>query len=65
MTAVYKGDMPCSCRSPEKPRKRCDALIKNVYYHERIEANLLAWDRLRRQGWELRSSKRGTYVTPP
>lgn len=66
VTAVYKGDMPmCLEVAGGSEQRTIEVVIEDVYYHERIEANLLCWDRMRRDGWELHSSKEGTYVITP
>jgi transposase InsO family protein len=39
--------------------------VPNVYYHERFSANLLSWNVLREEGWEMHSTKRTTFVQTP
>jgi hypothetical protein len=36
-----------------------------VYYHERIDANLLSWGCMREDGWEMHSTKQGTFLVTP
>src|SRR4051812_47848516 len=64
---VDKSCMPLRLEvaSDSEERSIVDVVIPDVYYHERIEASLLCWDRMRKNGWELHSSKQGTYVVTP
>lgn len=39
--------------------------VPNVYYHKTISSNLLSWDKLRLDGWEMHSDKKGTHVLDP
>lgn len=64
VSAVYKGDMPMRLQSAGSDRK-IRVTIKDVYYHERIHINLLSWDCMRKDGWEMISSPKGTQLTTP
>ena len=64
VTAVYKGDMPLRLQVADSERA-VRVLIRDVYYHERFDANLLSWGQMRKDGWELHSSKEGTYLITP
>jgi hypothetical protein len=63
--AVYRGDMPLRLPVAGDEQKFTSVTIHNVYYHESIDANLLSWGCMRLAGWELHSSKSGTYVITP
>jgi hypothetical protein len=39
--------------------------VESVYYHERFSANLLSWNVLRAQGWEMHSTRDATFVQTP
>jgi hypothetical protein len=39
--------------------------VEGVYYHERFSANLLSWNVLRAQGWEMHSTRASTFVQTP
>lgn len=65
ISAVYKGDMPMRIPVDGKPDKVVNIAIKDVYYHERIDSNLLSWDRMRVSGWHLHSTPEGTYLITP
>ena len=43
VNAVYKGDMPMRLPLAESPGEYVSITIRDVYYHERIDANLLSW----------------------
>lgn len=62
VTAMYKGDMPLRL---ESAKGIVEVLIRDVYYHSKIEANLLCWDLMRRSGWQLHSAREGTHVIIP
>jgi hypothetical protein len=64
VTAVYKGDMPLrlNVENSERPVR---VIIRDVYWHERFDANLLSWGLMRKDGWKLNSSKDGTFLTTP
>ena len=64
VTAMYKGDMPLRLRVDDT-EKNVRVLIRDVYYHERFDANLLSWGQMRRDGWELHSTKDGTHLITP
>ena len=64
INASYKGDMPLRLQRADKD-KILKVVIKDVYYSERFEANLLSWGSMRLDGWELHSSDRGTYLVTP
>lgn len=66
VVATLIGDMPLNLQSAdERHPKACTEIVKDVYYHEKIEANLLSWDKMRRNGWELHSTKAGTDLVTP
>ena len=65
VNAVYKGDLPMRLPINSNSDTCLRTSIKDVYYHERFDANLLSWDCMRRGGWELHSSKNGTYLLTP
>jgi hypothetical protein len=65
VSAVYKGDMPMRLPVAGKPDSRVTITIRDVYYHERIDANLLSWGCMRLDGWEMHSTSEGTYVVTP
>jgi hypothetical protein len=66
VVATLIGDMPLSLQSAdERHPKVCTEIVKDVYYHEKIEANLLSWDKMRCTGWELHSTKAGTDLVTP
>lgn len=64
LSAMYKGDL-----SMRLPVAGTDTFVKvtirNVYYHERFDANLLSWGAMRRAGWEMHSTQRGTHLMTP
>jgi hypothetical protein len=64
VTAVYKGDMPLRLNVADSER-RVRVIIRDVYWHERFDANLLSWGLMRKDGWKLNSSKDGTFLTTP
>lgn len=64
VSAVYKGDMPMRLPVAGK-ESRVTITIRDVYYHERIDANLLSWGCMRLDGWEMHSTSDGTYVVTP
>ena len=65
VSAVYKGDMPMRLPLADKPGQYASITIRDVYYHERIDANLLSWGCMRKNGWEMHSTKVGTYLVTP
>ena len=65
VSAVYKGDMPMRLPLADKPGEYVSITIRDVYYHERIDANLLSWGCMREDGWEMHSTKEGTYLVTP
>lgn len=65
VNAVYKGDMPMRLAAAEKSGTRVSVMIPDVYYHERIDANLLSWGCMRLDGWEMHSTKDETYLVTP
>jgi hypothetical protein len=65
VSAVYKGDMPMRLPVAGKPDSRVTITIRDVYYHERIDANLLSWGCMRLDGWEMHSTPEETYVVTP
>ena len=66
VSAVYKGDMPIRLPVADKPAGSFVTLtIRNVYFHERIDANLLSWGCMCLDGWEMHSTKKETYVVTP
>jgi hypothetical protein len=64
VNAVYKGDMPMRLQVAGKETK-VSILIREVYYHERIDANLLSWGGMRLDGWSMHSTPDGTYLVTP
>jgi hypothetical protein len=64
LSAMYKGDMPMRLRVSGMD-KHVKVIINDVYYHERFDANLLSWGSMRRNGWEMHSTKNGTYLLTP
>ena len=65
VSAVYKGEMPLRLNRADDPDRRVRVTIKDVYFHERIEANLLSWGCMREEGWEMHSTKDGTHLITP
>jgi Chromo (CHRromatin Organisation MOdifier) domain/Zinc knuckle len=65
VSAVYKGDMPMRLPVAGKPATCISITIREVYYHERIDANLLSWGCMRLDGWEMHSDKDGTFLITP
>jgi hypothetical protein len=65
VSAVYKGDMPMRLPVAGKESKVISIVIRDVYYHERIDANLLSWGCMRLDGWQMHSTPDGTYVVTP
>jgi hypothetical protein len=65
VSAVYKGDMPMQLSVAGMPNSRISITIRDVYYHERIDANLLSWGCMRLYGWEMHSDKDGTFFITP
>jgi hypothetical protein len=65
VSAVYKGDMPMRLAIASKPDTRISITIRDVYYHERFDANLLSWGCMRLDGWEMHSDKDGTFFVTP
>lgn len=65
VSAVYKGDMPMRLPLADKPGEYVCLTIRDVYYHERIDANLLSWGCMREDGWEMHSTKEGTFLVTP
>ena len=64
LSAMYKGDLPL--RLPVAGTDRfVSETIKDVYYHERFDANLISWGLLRKAGWELHSTPTGTHLRTP
>jgi transposase InsO family protein len=64
VSAVYKGDMPMRLQVAGKETK-ATVLIRGVYYHERIDANLLSWGLMRVDGWQMHSTPEGTHLLTP
>jgi hypothetical protein len=65
VSAVYKGDMPMRLPVAGKPGSFVSITIRDVYFHERIDANLLSWGCMCLDGWEMHSNKKETYVVTP
>lgn len=61
----HKGDMPLRLPVAGQPDKYVRVVLRDVYYHERFDANLLSWGVMREDGWELHSSKDGTHLVTP
>ena len=67
LTATYKGDLPLRLRTAENSESDTYTVvnIKDVYFHERFDANLLSWGCMKEDGWELHSTPAGTYLKTP
>ena len=65
VTAMHKGDMPLRLPIAGRARKHVRVTICHVYYHERFDVNLLSWDRMRTEGWEMHSTTAGTHLITP
>lgn len=65
VNAAYKGDMPMRLPIADKRGTYVSITIGDVYYHERIDANLLSWGCMRVDGWEMHSTSEGTYLVTP
>lgn len=66
VTAKQKGVL--NMRLPvhgDKKGQHVRVKLENVYYHERFDVTLLCWDDMRKKGWELHSTKKGTHVITP
>lgn len=52
LTATYKGDLPLRLRTTESSKSDSYAVvnIKDVYFHERFDANLLSWGCMKEDG---------------
>ena len=57
--------MPLRLAIAGKPDSQVNVTIRDVYYHERIDANLLSWGSMRLDGWEMHSDANGTYFVTP
>ena len=64
VNSVWKGDMPLRLKEAGTD-KIVRILIRNVYFHESIEANLLSWGDMRLDGWEFHSDLKGTHLITP
>jgi hypothetical protein len=65
LSAMYKGDLPLRLPLASGPDGHVRVIIKDVYYHERFDANLLSWGCMRTDGWQMHSDKNGTYLVTP
>ena len=65
LSAMYKGDLTMRLRVSGSSSRFVTVTIRDVYYHERFDANLLSWGAMRRRGWEMHSTKSGTYLVTP
>jgi transposase InsO family protein len=65
VTARHKGDLHMRLAVAGRSGKAVRVKIKNVYFHERIDANLLSWGCMREEGWELHSTKVATHLVTP
>ncbi len=65
--AVYKGELNIRLNVEDKNKelKQIKVKVPDVYYHERFDANLLSWGKMRKAGWKLASSSSGTFLTTP
>jgi hypothetical protein len=64
VSAKWVGDL--RLRLPvHKENRHVWVTIRNVYYHEKFDANLLSWDLMKEDGWRMKSCKRATYLTTP
>jgi hypothetical protein len=65
VVATYKGDLPLRLPAADGSGRCVLVTIKDVYYHERFDANLLSWGRMKEDGWELHSTSARTYLKTP
>ena len=65
LSAMYKGDLPLRLRVAGAADSYVRIVIPDVYFHEQFDANLLSWGNMRRDGWEMHSTKRGTHLVTP
>jgi transposase InsO family protein len=65
ISAAYKGDLRLRLPVSGSSGQFINITIRNVYYHERFDANLLSWGCMRKHGWEMHSNRSGTYLITP
>ena len=66
LTSNYSAE--CKMRlaiMPGGEAKNVTVTFRNVYYHERFDANLLSWDCMRKDGWKLKSTQDETIIVTP
>jgi hypothetical protein len=65
--ALYRGDMHLRLLvdDDDNEYQHVKVKISDVYYHERFDANLLSWGKLRKAGWKLTSTENGTILRTP
>lgn len=63
VTTDLRGKMKLHVRTAEGSIVKFD--LANVYFHERFQGNLLSWNVLRAQGWEMLSNARASTLTTP
>jgi len=64
LSAVWKGRLTMKLQVAGKDTFET-VTIKDVYYHERFDANLLSWNVLKKNGWILHSEEACTYLVTP
>ncbi len=66
LSAMHKGKLTMRLPVAGKSDGFVKVTIDEVYYHERFDANLLSWGKMRVDGWELHSTpKGGTWLITP
>ena len=63
VTATHVGDVYLTMKTSKG--EEVTIPIRGVHFHERFSANLLSWNALKRQKWELHSSEEATFVLTP
>lgn len=64
LSAVWKGELTMKLAVASKETFET-VTIKDVYYHERFDANLLSWSVMKKAGWILHSEEACTYLITP
>ena len=64
LSAMYKGTLTLRLQVAGSDR-HVQTKIHDVYYHERFDANLLSWGLMRKNGWQMHSTKNGTHLVTP
>lgn len=65
LNAQWKGNLQMKLPVSGHKDKWTEVVIEDVYWHEDFDANLLSWDAMRRDGWQLHSTSDGTYLFTP